>query len=240
MNRRKFIKAGSLISFGFLFLSKVNYSKTLYDFIDSVDDFKEKIIQLLIELKREGSSLVRKIMMGKEYVYDPYTHYPYDGGIKDENSGYQLFFHAHRPNEYGHFHTFAKDENGDLIHLILISMNEDGIPIVLATVNRWVTGDKFVKANTLNQYADKFFVNPELFEDNRVVKFINYIFKAYSKEINSLFEQRDEWISKYVMDNYREPFEDRDHEIISYIKINVKEKLHEKFSKDEIFIDIRN
>lgn len=219
--RRNFIKKISLFTVVGLLSASTLAKNLVSHVIASANEFKQKIIEIITTLKREGSNLVNKIMNGKEYVFDPSTHYPYDGGIKDEETGCQLFFHAHRPNEYGHFHTFVTDANGDLIHLVLISMNQQGEPIGLATVNRWVTDDKYVKADVLKKFAESFYVNPDLYEDKRVVEFINYIFKSYPDEINDLFDQRDNWIKDYTDKNFREPFEDRDFEVLSFTEINI-------------------
>lgn len=220
MERRNFIRSISLLGLTFFVNSKVKAYSLKQNFIYQANEFKIKIIAIIKDLKKEGSNLVKKIMVGKEYVFDPYTHYPYDGGIKDEKTGYQLFFHAHRANEYGHFHTFAVDNNGDLIHLVLISMNEIGEPIGLATVNRWVTGDKFVKADVLKKLSSNFQMDKNLFHDTRVIESINLIFKAYEKEIHQLFDERDEWIKNYAFNNLREPFEDREHEVLSFKALN--------------------
>jgi hypothetical protein len=221
ITRRNFLKNVTLLTAAG-FISTSTLAKNLYSrVLVTANDFKQKIIQIILTLKDEGSDLVKKIMNGREYIFDPYTHYPYDGGIKDPTTGCQLFFHAHRPNEYGHFHTFVTDSNGELIHLILISMNDKGEPIGLAAVNRWVTDDKFVKADVLKKFAESFYVDPALYKDKRVVEFINYIFKSYPDEINNLFDQRDKWIRDYVNKNFNEPFEDRDYEVLSFTEINI-------------------
>ncbi|MDH7603698.1 MAG: hypothetical protein QHH13_02240 [Melioribacter sp.] len=220
MKRREFIKAGTLLTF-LLLQSKAKAAEIISEINSSADKFIKLIAEIIMSLRKEGSNIVKKIMNGRKYKFDPYSHYPTDEGIKDEVSGCQLFFHIHRPNEYGHFHTFALDENGELVHLILISMSEDGKPIALATVNRWVTGDKYVKADILKKLADNFYVAPSLFHDKRIIEFVNYIFKSYRDEIFELFDKRDEWIKNYVNENFREPFEDRDYEILSYRKIDL-------------------
>lgn len=185
------------------------------------NDFRKRVIDIFESLKSEGSNVVKKVMNGKTYVFDPYNHYPYDGGISDKNSGYRIFFHAHRENEYGHFHTFATDENGDLVHLVLISMNEQGKPIALATVNRWVTDDKYVKADVLKKLLDNFQMDSNLFIERRVVEFVYNILNAYKEDIYEIFDERDKWISDYVNTNYNEPFEDREFEILSEKKIEL-------------------
>ena len=219
MKRRQFFKTGFVLIAAFAASSKLTLVNAAEQTSNFVKDYKAKILEIIKNLKAEGTNLVAKIMNGKEYKFDPFTHYPYDGGIKDESTGYQLFFHAHREDEYGHFHTFATDDDGKLVHLVLISMNEKGELIGLATVNRWVTGDKFVKADKLKQLASNFYMDPSLYKDQRVIQFVNSVFKAYRNEIEAIFDERDKWINNYARKYYREPFEDRDHEILSHKKV---------------------
>ncbi len=220
-SRRQFIKTIGAVSFA-LFVPVKSFSSHLIE--ASLKFYQEalnKIIKIVNSLKKEGSNLVLKVMNGKEYIFDPYTHYPQDGGIKDHDTGCVIFFHAHRPDEYGHFHAFVTDENGELVHLVLISMNKQGEPLGLATVNRWVTGDRYVKADKLKEYLQKFKMNQYSFKEKRVVKFVEHIFSAYQETIFQLFDERDEWIKNYVNKFYREPFEDRDYEVLSSKKINI-------------------
>jgi hypothetical protein len=220
-SRRNFIKQISTLAVsGFITTNAAarSFAKTVAKF---GNNFKKKVIDIIESLRSEGSNVVKKVMNGKTYVFDPYTHYPYDGGILDEKTGYRIFFHVHRPNEYGHFHTFATDENGELIHLVLISMNEEGEPIALATVNRWVTDDKFVKADVLKHLLDNFQFDSKLFVEQRVVEFVYNILNAYKDVIYNLFNERDNWITDYVNKNFREPFEDREFEILSERKIDI-------------------
>lgn len=221
MKRRQFVKSGFLLISGLVVNSKLAILNAAERTINIAEDYKTKILDIINNLKAEGTNLVAKIMNGKKYEFDPYTHYPYDGGIKDESTGYQLFFHAHREDEYGHFHTFATDEEGKLVHLVLISMNKAGELIGLATVNRWVTGDKYVKADRLKELSKTFKINPKLYKDERVIRFVNYIFKAYKSEIEELFDKRDQWINNYAQTYYREPFEDREFEILSFKTISL-------------------
>lgn len=219
--RRTFIKQITALAI-LSFATTNTLAKTVYKAaIKSANEFKKKVIDIIESLKSEGSNVVKKVMNGKTYVFDPYTHYPYDGGISDEKTGYRIFFHAHRPNEYGHFHTFATDEKGDLVHLVLISMDEEGKPLALATVNRWVTDDKYVKADVLKNFLDNFQMDSDLFVEQRVVEFVYNILNAYKDTIYDLFDERDKWITDYVNKNFNEPFEDREFEILSERKIEL-------------------
>ncbi|WP_337865543.1 hypothetical protein, partial [Ignavibacterium sp.] len=87
--------------------------------------------------------------------------------------------------------------------------------------NRWVTDDKYVKADLLKNYLDEFQMNPDLFVEKRVVEFVYNILNAYKETIYELFDKRDEWIKDYVNKNFNEPFEDREYEVLSENKIDV-------------------
>lgn len=206
---------------GLAFNTKLKAEKIMHLALSQANDYLEKILLVIDKLKKEGTSLVEKIMDGKEYHHDPFVHYPSEGGIQDKHTGCRLFFHIHRENEYGHFHTFAKDNDGELVHLILISMNEIGEPIGLATVNRWVTGDKYVKGGVLKNLAEEYYIDPGLFSDARIVEFVNSIFKAFKDEIFELFDERDKWITNYVNNKFNEPFEDREFEVLSFRNIKI-------------------
>lgn len=218
MNRRNFLRntALSALLLSAPFSAAEMFYKNSQEFILSA---KDKIINIISSLKREGTNLVLKVMNGKKYVFDPYVRYPYEGGILDKESRCRIFFHAHRPDEYGHFHTFVENEKGELIHLVLISMNKEGEPIALATVNTWVTGDKYVEAKKLKSYLDSFKMNRNSYDDKRVIEFVETIFEAYREEIFRLFDKRDKWIRDYAFKYYREPFEDREYEVLSSVKI---------------------
>lgn len=221
MIRRQFLKSSVILTAAFIASSRTALLNAAEKATNYATESKDKIVAIIKNLKKEGTNLVAKVMDGKKYKFDPYTHYPYDGGIKDKKTGYQLFFHAHRQEEYGHFHTFATDDDGELIHLILISMNKEGELIGLATVNRWVTGDKFVSSDKLKKVSSNFEINSSLYKDGRVIEFVNNVFKAYSNLINKLYDERDDKIKEYAKRYYREPFEDRNLEILSERKISL-------------------
>ncbi|MCH8318061.1 MAG: hypothetical protein IIA88_06135 [Bacteroidetes bacterium] len=162
-----------------------------------------------------------KSVYGKKYKKHPLVHYPVDGGVFDKKTRYRVFFHAHRKNEYGHFHTFYEKPNGDLVHLIMVSMNKKGYPIKLSTTNRWVTGDVFVKADELKELFSGYMINEVLFPDPRIGMFIQELFMAYKNDIFKLMDERDKAVYDYVKKHTRTPFEDRSVEILSSKSISV-------------------
>ena len=89
MERRQFLKTGSIIVLGLITTSRLKAASLVIRANEIGQGLIERILEIIKELKTEGSNLVKKIMNGKKYEYDPYTHYPFDGGIKDEKTGYQ-------------------------------------------------------------------------------------------------------------------------------------------------------
>ena len=62
-------------------------------------------------LKKGGLNLVGEVLREQgEFV--EYSHYPADD-VYDEESRAQYYYHAHRPGEHGHFHTFLRVGNGN-------------------------------------------------------------------------------------------------------------------------------
>jgi hypothetical protein len=221
MERKKFLHTVSILGLTLLIPVKTFSLHLFQASCLVVDDAIKAIRQIISALKGEGSSLTRKTLNGRKYVRDPSVFYPYDHSIEDEETSCQVFFHAHRPGEYGHFHTFINNDQGELVHLIMISMDKHGNPVGISTLNQWVTGDFFVSAEELKILFTKFRMKPDLFPEKRIIEFINYLFEGYQGIIFELFEERDRSINRYVTQNARQPFEDRDIEVLSYRKIDI-------------------
>lgn len=187
-----------------------------------IEEGLESVAAIIQSLQKERSTVALKVMNGKKYKRDPLLHYPIDGGVFDEETSYRVFFHAHRKKEYGHFHTFYEKPNGNLVHLIMVSLNKKGYPIELSIVNRWVTGDVFVKADELKEHFLNFKMNDTLFPDKRIGAFVRELFREFETEILQLIEERDKAIYDYVKKNAREPFEDREVELLSSVAIEIQ------------------
>ena len=218
--RRNFIKnlGGAL---AFVTLSGETLAAATRFISTKIEEGFQGVASIIRSLQREGSTIVLKVMNGKKYERDPLVHYPFDGGVLDEETGYRVFFHAHREKEYGHFHTFYEKPNGGFVHLIMVSLNKKGYPTKLSTVNRWVTGDVFVKGDELKDHFLNFKMNDTLFPDKRIGAFVRELFREFETEILQLIEERDKAIHAYVKKNTRDPFKDREVEILSSTAIEV-------------------
>lgn len=219
MNRRNFLEkiaAGGML----LFIPFESFSINLFQGTFAKDSL-QKIIDIINGLKKEGSNIIRKTLNNKKYVRNFSVHYPYDDSVEDVETHCQVFFHAHRKGEYGHFHTFINNEKGELVHLIMISMDKKGNPVALCTLNNWVTGDTFVEAAELKELFCKFNMNHDLFPDERIIEFIENIFIGYNDLIFELFDERDRTIKIFMEENNGVSIDDPDTEILSERKIDV-------------------
>lgn len=171
-------------------------------------------------LSAQGTNAAKAVQDGQAYQFDPTVRYPLETGIVDPTHGHSFYFHAHRTDEYGHFHTFARDEYGLSVHLLMISINKAGQPTALSTVNQWVTDDRHVRAAELMKLYRRFQISPSAFKTPALVSMVNAILGSYASLALPLFEERDAWVDKYRADHGKLPYQDRSIEVISTRAIN--------------------
>ena len=172
-------------------------------------------------LRAAGTNAARAALDGQERVLDPYRHYPSEAGIADPQTGHRFFFHAHRKEEYGHFHTFSVDEYGAAIHVAMVSVNESGMPTLLSTTNQWVTGTRYIPARGMESHINAFSIRPSSHSQPDLVRFVTSIIQAHRKELMVLYRERDAWLAQYRKSNNKDPFEDTTHEILSSMPLQV-------------------
>jgi len=80
---------------------------------------------------------------------------------------------------------FAQNEDGELVHIILIWMNEEGKPVGLAAANRWGTGDKYVNGKVLKELTENFFIGPTLYSEPKNVKLVKNILERIKGRYNN-------------------------------------------------------
>ena len=166
-------------------------------------------------LAAQGTHAGLAALDGQERVLDPYRHYPSEAGVVDSETGHRFFFHAHRDKEFGHFHTFSRDQYGAPVHLVMISINAQGAPIALSTVNQWVTGTRHIAADQMRPFIDTFKMSPACYKQPDLVRFVTETIAIHRSEINTLFHERDTWLERYRSQNTGDPFKDKTHEVLS-------------------------
>ncbi len=169
-------------------------------------------------LVKTGDTIVGELLKTEEEFFE-WEHYP-DDDIRDEESHSQFFYHAHslddRTGEHGHFHTFLRKEGmpediipadvpkpedeepeyDDLSHLICISMNNRSLPQKLFTVNRWVTGETWYRAEDVIRMLDRFEIDHAQ-PSWPVNIWITCMIRLFRPQIESLIQKRDAAIAEW-------------------------------------------
>ena len=159
--------------------------------------------------------------MGRKRTFDPHQHYPSETGIVDAASGCRFFFHHHRPDEFGHFHAFGRDEYGAPIHVIMITINESGTATKLTTTNQWVTGTRYIDANGMKPFIDGFAMTPGNSKHPQLVEFIHQTVRNHRTTIHQLYRERDAWLTAQQAAGNPSPFTDKTHEELSSVDLEL-------------------
>lgn len=190
-------------------------------------------------LKKGGLNLVGEVLRGQgEFV--EYSHYPADD-VYDEESRAQYYYHAHRPGEHGHFHTFMRmsagnpdgapagdsPDSGEPVHLIAISMDDYGWPIGLFATNHWVCGGAWLPAEDVIGILPGYRID-HAYPSWPVNRWIGAMMVLFRPHIEALVRHRDEVISEWAR---RHPetdvFEDRELGVTGFLPISVENLLQE-------------
>lgn len=188
-------------------------------------------------LKKGHTNVVKEILSGFEEFYE-FDHYPKGDAIDTENLS-QYYYHAHRSDEHGHFHLFLlqnripsqirpyffKDCSNSHTHFIAISMNTKGVPAKLFTVNHWVSGDTWYKAEDLCPLIDHFKI--ELPQPSWLTnQWLNAMVCLFYPQIVDLLYQRDRVLEEWQkQDPQKNLFEDRELEVLTEMPISVDEQI---------------
>jgi len=207
-----------------------------------------EIAEIRRVLGKTGENVVAEILRHQGAFYE-WDHYP-SGDVYDHESHAQYYYHAHPVDqrfdgEHGHFHTFLRprgmpagirpapirdaplpeDPNDALSHLIAISMDGEGEPFRLFTVNRWVTGEVWYEAEDVCRLLDGFKIGhaQPSWPTNRWITAMVTLFKP---QIRTLVAARDRCVADWQSDHPDgDTYEDRDLEVTSYVDISVEQQL---------------
>jgi len=143
------------------------------------------------------------------------NHYPEDDVYDDETHS-QYYYHNHRglDSEHGHFHTFLRSAampesikpmdgfmqteewpSGDkaLAHFVCISMNDEGFPIGLFAINRWVCAQTWYSAEDTIALLDHFYID-HAYPNLVVNQWLSAMFVLFRPHIVALLKHRDKVI----------------------------------------------
>ncbi len=172
-------------------------------------------------LAAEGRSVVELVMNGNAFA--KWQMYPWQGGILDQRSNSQYFYHSHEgyKGEHGHFHTFYYHQR-KLVHLVAIGMDARGRINRLYTFNRWSPGDHYFPADRLKGFLPRFRIGTGADLDPRLHTVVAATLRLFRAEIEHLFDERDATFAQYRAEHDgASPFEDRDLEITSQLPVDI-------------------
>ncbi len=194
-------------------------------------------------LAKTGDNVVGEVLRDQGTFYE-YDHYP-KGDVFDPGSNAQFYYHAHRGDEHGHFHTFLREAGMDgamlpieqsdaefmherddtLSHVIAISMESRGQPIGLFTTNRWVTADTWYAAADVKLMLDRFEI--DLAHPSWPVNtWITAMLRLFRPQILELVDARDRAVAEWREGHPGiDVFEDRDLGITSQCEISIDDQI---------------
>lgn len=219
----------------------------LYDLskasLGSMAEAGERILECYRVLRKTEDNVVGEVLRGQGEFFEM-DHYP-KGDVYDPETHSQYYYHSHRDDEHGHFHTFLrqkgmpkgltpieqseatfmKERDDTLSHLIAISMNRAGYPICLFTTNRWVAADNWYGAEDVIAMLDRFMM--DMAQPSWPVNiWITNMVRLFRPEIEELVRERDkvvaDWRKRY---QDRDVFEDRELELTSILDISVEKQI---------------
>ncbi|MDE3010364.1 MAG: hypothetical protein KGI67_05705 [Pseudomonadota bacterium] len=155
--------------------------------------------------------------------------------VVDLAHGTRFFFHAHADGfasrgEYGHFHVFL-DPTGKgshmASHLIAVAIDGQGLPVRLFTVNRWVTGERWLPAPALSAAARDFRCTTA----GRlapVARWVSACVQAYAPVVDALLRDRDQRVarSRGAAASLETVFEDRSLEVLTECSVALVPPMH--------------
>jgi hypothetical protein len=187
--------------------------------------------------------LVSEVLRGHGTFYE-LEHYPPDD-VFDHDSHSQYYYHAHRKGEHGHFHTFLRGPGmpagvapvhydgteswptGDqaIAHVVAISMDADGEPISLFTVNRWVTAEAWYPAGAVIRMLDTFSID-HAYPSWPVNRWLTAMLRLFRPQIEWLLHRRDKVLANWSRRHPgRDVFEDRKLEVLSELPIDIENQI---------------
>lgn len=151
-------------------------------------------------LARQGYNVVARLLRDEGTFFE-WDHYP-GGDIYDTANGAQYFYHAHAAaeraaGEHGHFHCFVRPVGSKLLHHVAaVAMDDRGRPVRLFTVNRWVTEDDWIDAESVIRLLDRFQI--DLPQPSRWVnRWLQSLLQLFRPELEALLRRRDARLAEW-------------------------------------------
>ncbi|MFV8572163.1 DUF6969 family protein [Marinobacter sp. SBS5] len=186
-------------------------------------------------LKKGGLNIVGEVLKDQGPFYEM-DHYPKDD-VYDRETASQYYYHAHREDhaEHGHFHLFVRDsalpESAEPVlgpvgedrvaHLVAISMDAWGYPTDLFAVNRWVTDESWLPAESVIAALDQFAID-HAHPSWPVNRWLTAMVRCFRPQVEALLKHRDAVVNDGQGQALERVLENRSLEITGSMPINVE------------------
>ena len=210
--------------------------------LEAMAEAGAEVVEIHRVLAKTGDNIVGELLKNNGTFYE-WDHYP-PGDVYDHETHGQYYYHAHAPDqrfdgEHGHFHTFVRpkgmpagiapaavpdyvapeDPNDALSHLVAIAMSPAGLPFRLFTVNRWVTGEVWYRAEDVIRLLDVFEIDHAQ-PSWPVNRWVGAMVRLFKPQIADLLVARDRKVTALQeMAPDGGIFEDRSLEVTSFLDI---------------------
>lgn len=163
-----------------------------------------------------GTSLAHAALAGAR-DFEILRHYP-DGDVVDPEAGTRFYYHAHRHGvpEHGHFHLFEHGPApGVFVHLVALSLDNQGQPQRWFTTNRWVTAETWQPAAEILPALRRFRIRTH----GRlapVARWLSAMVALFEDELTELLQARDRRVApRLARESAEGVFEDRSLDVLS-------------------------
>jgi hypothetical protein len=156
---------------------------------------------LLYTWAEAGQSAIHVASAGRPDL-ESWCHYPGED-VRDASTQLRFYYHCHPqsgslPGEHGHFHVFV-DSGGprsrECSHLVAIALDAYGLPVRFFTVNRWVTGERWLSALDLERRLASLPSSAEpalpIEPQEQLVLFVRALLRYFRPQLFAVLASRD-------------------------------------------------
>jgi len=193
----------------------------------------EAALQRQLNWARQGTSALHLLLYQRPLV--AWQHYPH-GDVIDQDAGWQLYAHTHPahhplpwglPTEAAHLHLFQRSSQGELAHLLGLSLDARGQPLLWFTTNLWVTGGRWLDAAA----AHNALLQASWQRGGRlagVVAWLHDLIQAYRSPLADLLQKRDTAVGRIAATSnctMESALQDRTVSLLSCLPMNWPDEL---------------
>lgn len=157
--------------------------------------------------------------------------------LQFNHSGWRAYYHCHPASragnhrfqgEHGHFHIFVRIQKEPEIwsHIVALAMDNMGQPLGWFTVNHWVTGQSWSKADDLVRSLSKI---PYQKQNTLLERWLLSLLHLSHEKVTTILYERDKVIEiKQNNSEGKNIKQDRELYLLTEIAMNIKELLEIK------------